>query len=96
METDFEVYDITMSIRPKMAVWPGDPAPDRRLRAAIPQGSAANISVVTMDAHTGTHLDAPYHFLDDGITVERLSVEAMVGPAQVVEIPGPGHVTAQS
>jgi arylformamidase len=88
------IYDISVPIRAGMAVWPGDPAPERKQLYAIAQGAGANVSVVTLSAHTGTHVDAPFHFLPDGGTAEGLPVEAMAGPAQVVEIPGEGHVTA--
>src|ERR1044071_6504256 len=89
------IYDISVPIRPGMAVWPGDSGPRRTLRSSIADGGGANVSLIEMSAHTGTHLDAPYHFEPNGGTVEGLSVEAMVGPCQVVEIMGEGHITAE-
>lgn len=89
------IYDITVPIRPEMAVWPGDPSPKRSLRMSIAEGFDANISVMSLGAHTGTHVDAPFHFEQEGGTIENLSVETMVGPCQVVVIPGEGQVTAE-
>ena len=51
------------------------------------KGDAFTLSVLSMGAHSGTHIDAPMHFIRDGISVDRVSLEALIGPARVIEIP---------
>ena len=65
-------------------VYPGDPAPERQRIASIERGEAYNLTAFSMCAHNGTHIDAPYHFIRDGKTVDQISVETFVGPAYVV------------
>ena len=82
-----KIYDISLTITPDLPVWPGDPSPMRERVSKIEEGSSANVSILSMSAHTGTHVDAPYHFVADGKTVEQMALETLVGPCQVVEIP---------
>ena len=65
-------------------VYPGDPAPERRCVASMQNGATYNLTAFSMCAHNGTHIDAPYHFIRDGKTVDQISVETFVGPACVV------------
>lgn len=81
------IIDISVTIRPGMPVWPGDPEVDLHRRAKIEEGAHANVTLLACSAHTGTHVDAPYHFLPDGGTIESLPLDALVGPAQVVQLP---------
>lgn len=82
-----KVIDISVTITPGMPVWPGDEQVDVHRRAKIEEGAHANVSLIAASAHTGTHVDAPYHFIADGYTVESLPMDALVGPVQVVQIP---------
>ncbi|MPM49835.1 Kynurenine formamidase [bioreactor metagenome] len=82
-----KVIDISVTITPGMPVWPGDEQVDLHRRAKIEEGAHANVSLIAASAHTGTHVDAPFHFIADGYTVESLPMDALVGPAQVVQIP---------
>jgi arylformamidase len=82
-----KVIDISVTITPGMPVWPGDEQVDLHRRTKIEEGAHANVSLIAASAHTGTHVDAPYHFIADGYTVESLPMDALVGPAQVVQIP---------
>jgi arylformamidase len=50
-------------------------------------GKHNNVSRLALSAHAGTHVDAPYHFIADGKTIESLALDALIGPAQVVELP---------
>jgi arylformamidase len=70
-----------------MPVWPGDEQVDLHRRAKIEEGAHANVSLIAASAHTGTHVDAPFHFIQNGGTVESLPMDALVGPVQVVQIP---------
>jgi arylformamidase len=81
------IYDISGTVTPKLPVWPGDPAVELERVAKMEDGTDANVSRMNLGVHTGTHVDAPYHFIADGYLVEDLPFEALVGPALVVEIP---------
>jgi arylformamidase len=81
------IHDISLTISPDMTVWPGDPAVSLRRIASMDAGRHANVSELTCGVHTGTHVDAPNHFLNDDRTVESLPLDVLVGPARVVELP---------
>ncbi|HRN50439.1 MAG TPA: cyclase family protein [Anaerolineales bacterium] len=79
-------YDVTLTISPSMPVWPGDPGVSLGRVQKIEEGSLANVSRIEMGVHTGTHVDAPYHFIKDGSTVESLSLKTLIGRAYVVHL----------
>jgi arylformamidase len=80
-------YDVTLTISTDLPIWPGDsPFVIERVET-IDGGGNANVSVVKMGVHTGTHVDAPDHFLNDGVTVERLSLDILVGRVYVLHLP---------
>ncbi len=81
-----KVFDITRTINPVLAVWPGDTPFLAEVITAIKEGSSINLTTLTMSSHMGTHVDAPYHFLDDGPTMEQVPLEAYIGPATVVTV----------
>lgn len=87
-------YDITLTITPQMAVWPGDPSVNIQRISSIALGDNANVSQMTMSVHTGTHVDAPDHFLNNGKTVEGLSLDLLVGRAYVLHLPDVELITA--
>ena len=60
----------------------------------LSKGDSANVSVLSLGSHTGTHVDAPSHFIDGANSVERLPLDALVGPAYVAEFGGNAHITA--
>ena len=93
-----KIIDISLSVSPDLPIWPGDPPVELERVAKIEEGSEANITFMRMGAHTGTHVDAPYHFLgDDSKTLEQLSLELLTGPALVVRIPDEtGLITADT
>jgi len=80
-----QIYDITVPIRPGMVVYQGDP--DVRLvrTASIEQGDVANVSRLDFGVHTGTHIDAPVHFIDGAGAADALPLDALIGVAQVVD-----------
>ena len=82
-----KIIDISLTITPGIPVWPGDERVDLHRKAKIEEGANANVSFFAASTHTGTHVDAPYHFLPEGKTVEDLPLDALVGPVQVVQIP---------
>ncbi len=89
------VYDISLPISNAMAVWPGDPAVDIQPASEISKGAVANVSRLVMGAHTGTHLDAPHHFIDGMNGVDQVPLDALVGTAQVIELKITHHIGAQ-
>ena len=76
------VYDISQELF-SCRVFPGDPAPERERLSRIAQGAVCNLTALRLCAHNGTHIDAPYHFIEDGRTVDRLEPELFLGPAYV-------------
>lgn len=82
-----KIYDITVTIQPGMAVWPGDPKVELYRKEKIEEGANANVSYMGISVHTGTHVDAPYHFLNDGSAVDVMPLDVLVGPVLVVELP---------
>lgn len=81
-----KTYDVSLVIHPDMPVWPGDGGIKIYRTAKIESGSNANVSRMEMGVHTGTHVDAPYHFVKDGNTVESLPLKTLVGRAYVIHI----------
>ena len=81
------IYDLTLTIRNEMAVWPGDPQVHLERISKIEEGSNANVSRMDLSVHTGTHLDAPVHFIPGAKSIETLPLELLMGPAQVVQLP---------
>ncbi len=81
------IFDISLTISPAMPVWPGDPAVRLEQVESIDKGDPVNVTRLDLSAHTGTHVDAPHHFLNDGRTVESLSLEVLTGLCYVVQLP---------
>ncbi len=88
------IYDISLGIQANMPIWPNNPGVELEKINAMEAGANANVSKVTMGVHTGTHVDAPYHFLPEGTTVEALPLKLMIGRAHVVEMMGVDVITA--
>lgn len=86
------IYDITQPLF-ECKVFPGDPHPEKTEVLRIANGDICNLSSISMCAHNGTHVDAPYHFLNDGKTIDQVSLEKFIGPAYVQT--HDGDVTAQ-
>ena len=80
--------DVTKPVRPEMVVWPGQPRTERYRLSSMDEGQSSNVSALTMSVHSGTHMDAPLHFLADGSDITAAPFEAMFGPVRVAEIDG--------
>lgn len=81
-----KIIDISLDIHPGMPVWPGDPPIILERVCNIDAGESANVSRLDMSVHTGTHIDAPYHYILEGKCVERLPLESLIGEVQVVQM----------
>ena len=79
-----KIYDISQEVF-GCKVFPGDPAPERTIISSIENGALYNLTAFSMCAHNGTHVDAPFHFIKDGKTVDAIGLEAVVGMAYVAE-----------
>ncbi len=81
------IYDISLSISPKMPTWPGDPKIQIERIQKIEEGASANVTHLNMTAHTGTHVDAPYHFLGgEAATIEQLDITLFTGRAYILHL----------
>lgn len=80
-----ELIDITVPIRDGMFVYDGDPTVTLTRVKSIEDGQVANISRLDFGVHSGTHIDAPLHFIDGGPAAEQLPLEPLLGPAYVVD-----------
>lgn len=89
-----KIYDVTLPVYPGMIVWPGDAGVRLMPTSRMADGDDHNVSELSLGVHTGTHVDAPYHFLADGVTVEQLPLDALVGPAIVAHLPDVAAITA--
>jgi len=89
------IYDVTLTISPDLVVWPGDPDVVTERVQKIEEGDPCNVTRLELSAHTGTHVDAPFHFLQKGKTVEDLSLKLLTGRAYVVHIPDADLITKE-
>ena len=80
-----EIIDVSVAVWPGMVVWEGDPPVRFDRVASIAGGDGYNLTRLELSAHTGTHVDAPLHFLDGGATMDALPLDALIGPCHVVD-----------
>ena len=79
-----KIRDVSVPIRDGGLVYPGNPPIHIELQQAIAKGAGANVSHVDFGSHTGTHVDAPRHFFDDGAGVDQIPLDVLIGQAMVV------------
>ena len=79
-----KIYDISQEVF-GCRVYPGDPTPKKTVLSSMEKGALYNLTEFSMCAHNGTHIDAPFHFIKDGKTVDEISLEAFIGMAYVAE-----------
>lgn len=80
------LIDVTRPIRPDMAVFPGDPSPELLWDSRIEEGAVAALSSWRLGSHTGTHVDAPSHFILGGGNLGSVPLDALVGECQVIDV----------
>src|SRR4051794_8970026 len=81
-----KIYDITVPIRGNMPVYEGDPGVKIEAWSAFAKGDSSNVSMLNFGAHTGTHVDAPAHFIEGARRIDALSLEVLIGPARVIRV----------
>jgi arylformamidase len=81
------IYDVTVPISNELPTWPGDPSVQLTVWRSLSAGDSANVSMLNFGAHTGTHVDAPAHFIDGAPKIESLPLDVLIGAVQVIEVP---------
>ena len=90
------IYDISLTISPEIPIWPGDPHIVVERIATIEAGSEANLTRLEMCAHSGTHVDAPFHFINsDAMTVDQLSLKILSGRTYLLNLPDCDLITTK-
>jgi arylformamidase len=80
-------YDVTVPLSNELPTYPGDPGVQIGDWRSLANGDSANVSVVNFGAHTGTHVDAPAHFIEGAAKIETLPLDSLIGECVVVEAP---------
>ena len=83
-----KIFDVSRMLSPALPPWPGDVPFTYQLNGRIAEGSSVNVGSINMSLHNGTHGDAPFHFDDNGWTMEHAPLNAYFGPAIVVDLSG--------
>jgi arylformamidase len=81
------VHDVSRPLQDGGAIYPGDPEIVFRAHSSIDRGDPANVTALALGSHSGTHVDAPSHFLSGGSPVDRIPLERLIGPAAVLDLP---------
>ncbi len=87
-----KLLDVSVPLTAGMPAYPGNPDFELQPVKRIAEGSSSNVSRLVMGTHTGTHVDAPRHFIEDGAGVDALSLDLLIGRARVVDIPKRGGI----
>lgn len=88
------IIDITVPLRHGIPIWPDSTGIQLTRPKRLEAGDSSNLSQLSCDVHTATHVDAPSHFIENGLTVERLPLEVMVGLCFVAYLPEATEITA--
>jgi arylformamidase len=80
-----KIYDVSVPISPEMPVYSGDPRVVMEIRQSIANGDPCNLTYYGFGSHTGTHIDAPYHFVQEGMKVNDIPINLLIGRTRVVE-----------
>ena len=91
-----EIIDISVPVRPGMITYPGDPAVALERVVSMAEGAGYNVSQLSFGVHTGTHVDAPVHFIDGGAGTECLPLDVLVGPAIVLDLTAAEQLNAST
>jgi len=78
--------DVTLPLHNDMVSWPGDANIDIKRVVDMAKGAMANVTAISMGSHTGTHMDAPLHFVNRGLSIDQMPLDTTIGRARVIEI----------
>lgn len=88
-----KIIDVSLPYSPRLPTWPGNAPYEFQPVKRLASGDSSNVSRIQLGTHSGTHVDAPRHFLNDGRSVDQLDLAGLVGPCLVAEIPvAPGRM----
>jgi arylformamidase len=82
-----KIYDISVPLSNRLPTWPGDPPLKIEKALDLDRGDPATVSFITMGSHTGTHLDAPGHFIRGGKTIDQIPPDVFIGRVRVYDLP---------
>src|SRR5712692_5576005 len=94
MEALMRIYDLSVGLSPNLPIWPGNPGIEIVRVQNMDTGDHANVSRLSLGAHTGTHVDAPVHFVNGAAGVDTLPLDVLVGPALLIHLPDVNSVSA--
>jgi arylformamidase len=86
------IYDVTVPLSSSVPAWPGEPRFDAQRIQRLEDGHTANVTRITASVHSGTHIDAPRHFLAGGASVDQLPLEILMGKARVLDLKVMDHI----
>lgn len=95
MLSDDKIIDITRNIRSDMVIWPGDVGVRYRAFRSMKGGDFCNVTDMSIGLHTGTHIDAPLHFIDDGASIDEMPLSHFIGDARVIYVDTKGCITLE-
>ncbi len=87
-------FDITLTLSSSIPIWPGDPKFQSEKILSFEKGDNVNVTKIMMGVHTGTHVDAPLHFLREGSSVDAIHIESLIGMCRIIEINDTTLITA--
>ena len=80
------MYDISVPLSKELPIWPGDPGLSIALSSSMARGDNANVTRLELGVHTATHIDAPNHFEKDGIGIDQIPLEILIGPCRLFNV----------
>ena len=89
-----KLIDVSVPLEPSLASYPGNAPFTLEANKRLARGDSSNVSALHMSAHSGTHVDAPRHFFDEGLSTEALPLEMLIGRTRVIELRTRGGITA--
>ena len=88
-------HDISLKLSSETVRWVNSPPFELAERRRMSRGEPNNSSAVNMSVHSGTHIDAPFHFVDQGATIDQLPLERFIGPALVYAVDVERYITKE-
>lgn len=89
-----EIFDISMELNAETPEWPGDRPFEYSLSVTKEQSGSVNVGEIKTSTHMGTHIDAPFHYDDNGLTIEEMPLEVYLSSAQVIDVQGIKRITS--
>jgi arylformamidase len=90
------IFDISLPLNDALPIWPGDPPFEIDRILSFSTGDEMNLSKLSMSVHTGTHVDAPAHFLPSGVGIEAIPLEALIGETIIVDMGDANRIDEQA